>query len=88
MGVRPFEVGLAVRRWQNREDETRFPMAIVEIYKRGYTQPVDNAEDKREALGLPGKPPVIGDYPEVQEKFRSMLMSFKMIDDQSYMFGG
>ncbi len=88
MGVRPFEVGLAIRRWQNSEDETRFPMAIVDIYKRGYTQAVGNVEEKREALGLEPKPPIITEDPELHQQFKDMLMSVQIISDQDYLFGG
>ena len=40
MNVMPFEMILAIRQWQCRNDETLIPSAIVEIYKRGYTQAV------------------------------------------------
>lgn len=87
MGVRPFEVGLAIRRWQCKNDETRLPMAFVDIYKRGYTQPVGENEELRVSLGLAAKPPVIGERPELQERFRQMLLGIPMIEANSYMFG-
>ncbi len=38
--VMPFEMILAIRQWQCKNDETLIPSAIVEIYKRGFTQAV------------------------------------------------
>ena len=87
MGVRPFEVGLAIRRWQCKNDETRLPMAFVDLYKRGYTQAVGEVGELRASLGLNPKPPIITEQPELQERFRQMLLSIQMIEDNSYMFG-
>ncbi len=53
MNVMPFEMILAIRQWQCRNDETLMPSAIVEIYKRGYTQAVGVNTELRESLGLP-----------------------------------
>ena len=53
MNVMPFEMILAIRQWQCRNDETLIPSAIVEIYKRGYTQAVGVNTELRESLGLP-----------------------------------
>jgi heterodisulfide reductase subunit C len=36
MNVMPFEMILAIRQWQCRNDETLAPSAIVEIYKWGF----------------------------------------------------
>ncbi|GAB4329948.1 MAG: 4Fe-4S dicluster domain-containing protein [Candidatus Abyssubacteria bacterium] len=88
MDVKPFELCLAVRRWQSRSDETRIPPSIVEIYGRGYTQAVERNTEQRKALGLPEKLPAITEYPEMLEKFRAMLMQTKVISDNAYMFEG
>lgn len=87
MDVRPFEVGLAVRRWQCRNDETRIPPSIVDIYKRGYTQAVGEVEELRRSVGLDGSPPVITAFPELHERFKRMLLKVQIISDNSYMLG-
>ena len=86
MGVNPFEVGLAIRRWQCKNDETRIPMATTEVYKRGYTQAVEKVQDLRKSVGLEDTLPTISEHPEVQKKFRSMLMEVEMIKENDYMF--
>lgn len=40
MDVKPFELILAIRKWQSYNDVSYFPTSVVEIYKRGYTQAV------------------------------------------------
>ena len=86
MDVKPFEVGLAIRRWQCRNDETRIPMAIVDLYQRGYTQAVGEVGELREELGLPPAP-VITEHPELLDKFRKLMMQVEIISDNAYMFG-
>ena len=88
MGVRPFEIGLAIRRWQCRNDETRIPQGIVELYKRGYTQPVDHADDLRASVGLIDPPPVISKNEQLLEQFREVLMGVEIIEDNDFMFAG
>lgn len=87
MGVRPFEVGLAVRKWQCANDETRIPPAIVDLYTRGYSMPVGANPDLREELGLEREMPLITKDPELHEKWKKVLMSVKLIKDNDYMFG-
>jgi hypothetical protein len=87
MEVKPFELCLAIRRWQCRNDGTRVPLSTTEIYDRGYTQPVDKADAVRESVGLTGRLPVIGDDPDLLAKFRSMLMETEVVNENSYMFG-
>ena len=86
MGVKPFEIGLAIRRWQCRNDETRIPPGTVELYKRGYTQPVDKAQDIRASVGLTEKLPTLSELPEQLEAFRAMLMEIEIIQDNDYMY--
>ncbi len=86
MGIRPFEIGLAIRRWQCRNDETRIPMGTVELYKRGYTQPVDKADELRASVGLTERLPVLPDDPEQLDAFRAMLMEVEIIEDNDYMY--
>ena len=86
MGVEPFEVVLALRRWQCRNDETRIPMASAEIYKRGYTQPVDKAEEVRATVGLTAQLPTINLFPELHQQFKDMLMQIDVIKNADYMF--
>jgi heterodisulfide reductase subunit C len=88
MQVKPFELCLAVRRWQCRNDGTRVPLSTTEIYHRGYTQPVDKADAIRESVGLSERLPVIGDAPDLLAKFRSMLMATEVVNENSYMFEG
>ena len=86
MGIRPFEIGLAIRRWQCRNDETRIPQSTVELYGRGYTQPVDNAENLREEVGLEDAPFALSKHPEELAEFRKLLMGIEIIEENSYMF--
>ncbi len=86
MGVEPFEVCLAVRRWQCHNDETRIPMASAEIYKRGYTQPVEKVGKLRATVGLTEKLPTINEYPELHQHFKDMLMQIEVIKNADYMF--
>ena len=88
MGVNPFEIVLEIRRWQCRNDETRIPPSIVEIYNRGYTQPVDAAKEVRESVGLKETLPTLPELPELQKKFQDMLMEIEIIKQNDYMFGG
>ena len=88
MDVKPFELCLAVRKWQCANDPTRIPTAIVEIYNRGYTQPVDRNTEQRRALGLPEKLPVLTEYPELLARFREMLMQTEIIQANDFMFKG
>lgn len=86
MGVDPFEVCLAIRKWQCHNDETRIPMATAEVYKRGYTQPVEKVDELRASVGLTERLPVITDRPELLSGFQKMLMSLEVIQDVDYMF--
>ncbi len=86
MGVNPFEVGLAIRRWQCKNDETRIPMATTEVYKRGYTQAVEKVQALRESVGLTEKLPSITEDAEALKKFRAMLMEVEMINDNDFMY--
>lgn len=87
MNVMPFEMILAIRQWQCRNDETRVPPAIVEIYKRGYTQAVGVNTALRDSLGLP-QLNTITNNPEQLQFFREMLMKTQVVSDNDYMFGG
>ena len=86
MDVKPFELCLAIRRWQSANDETRIPPSLVELYNRGYTQAVEKNTEQRKALGLPEKLPVITDFPELLKKFQEMLMKTPVISENDYMF--
>ena len=87
MDVKPFEMILAIRKWQSANDETRVPPSIVEIYKRGYTQAVGVNTETRKALGLP-ELKTITNNPEQLELFREMLMKTPVVSANDYMFGG
>jgi heterodisulfide reductase subunit C len=87
MNVMPFEMILSIRQWQCRNDETLVPSAIVEIYKRGYTQAVGVNTELRESLGLPPLN-TITNNPEQLELFREMLMKTQVVSDNDYMFKG
>ena len=86
MNVRPFELCLAIRRWQCKNDETRLPTSVIEIYKRGYTQPVEKGDDLRKSVGLVEKLPVITEFPELLKKFQAMLMETELVRNNEYMF--
>jgi heterodisulfide reductase subunit C2 len=88
MGVSPFELCLAIRKWQCKNDGTRVPLSTTEVYHRGYTQPVEKAESIRSSVGLTERLPVIGDDPDLLAKFRSMLMETEVVKENSYMYEG
>lgn len=88
MGVDPFEVNLAIRRWQCRNDETRIPPSVVEIYHTGYTQAVSKVTELRRSVGLTDPPPTITDLPELHARFQKMLMRIEILEENDYMFGG
>lgn len=88
MGVHPFEVCLAVRRWQARKDETFIPMALAEIYETGHTQALGRVQELRKALGLEEIPPTIVKFPELLARFQAMLRSTSVVRDNEYMFRG
>ena len=82
--VKPFELLLAIRRWQCREDDTRLPPVLPELYERGYTQAVEGGE-MRAAVGLE-KLAAISEFPDLLEKFRAMLMEIEVVKKNDYMF--
>ncbi len=86
MDVKPFELGLAIRRWQCRNDETRIPPSTTELYKRGTTQAVSEAGELRASVGLTEKLPVVTEFPELLEKLRKMLMSIEIVEENDYMY--
>jgi heterodisulfide reductase subunit C len=87
MNVMPFELILAIRQWQCRNDETLIPPAIVEIYTRGYTQAVGVNTELRESLGLPPLPTITNNRKQLG-LFREMLMKTQIVSDNVYMFRG
>jgi heterodisulfide reductase subunit C len=87
MGVKPFELCLAIRRWQCRNDETRIPQSLPEVFERGYTQPVEKVKALRESLGLEELPTLV-QYPELLKRFQSMLKKTHIIKENDYMFKG
>ena len=87
MDVKPFELILAIRKWQSASDPTYIPPAIVDIYRRGYTQPVGVNTALRDKLGLPDLP-TITKQPEKLKLFREMLMKTPVINENDYMFMG
>ena len=82
--AKPFEIVLAIRRWQCKEDDTRIPPPLPEIYERGYTQPVEGG-DMREKLELP-KILTLSEFPEDLKKFQAMLMEIEIVKQNDYMF--
>lgn len=87
MGVHPFEVCLAIRRWQSKNDETYIPPAVTEIFERGHTQAVDKAQELRKSVGLEEVPHTIVKFPELLKKFQDMLMKTELVKENEYMFG-
>ncbi len=85
MGVRPFELNLAIRRWQCRNDETRIPQSLPELFNEGYMQPVSRAVELRKSVGLP-EMPTIDKNPEMFERFQEMLMKTGVVRENGYMF--
>lgn len=86
MGVRPFEVGLAIRRWQSRKDESYIPLAVTEVFQRGHTQPVEKVRELRKSVGLEEIPPTVVKFPELLNKFQAMLRETELVRENDYMF--
>jgi heterodisulfide reductase subunit C len=87
MGVKPFELCLAIRRWQCRNDETRIPQSLPELFERGYSQPVEKAKALRKSVGLEELPTLVR-FPELLKKFQSMLRETAIVRENDYMFKG
>ena len=85
MGVRPFELGLAIRRWQCRNDETRIPPSLPDFFKEGYTQPVAKVGELRKSVGLP-EVSAISNRPEMLKQFQDMLEATEIVSKNDYMF--
>ncbi len=84
-GARPFEIVLAIRRWQCLEDETYIPAgALSEIYERGHTQNVLNP--LREELELP-EIKTVAKSKEMLEKLRTILRETDVVKKHGYLFG-
>jgi hypothetical protein len=64
------------------------PLSTTEIYARGYTQAVDKADAVRASVGLTDHLPVIGDDPDLLDRFRRMLMETDLVSENSFMFEG
>ena len=88
MGVKPFELCLAIRKWQCKNDGTRVPLSTTEVYHRGYTQPVEKAEAIRKSVGLTEHLPVTSDDPDLLTRFRNMLMETEVVKENSFMYEG
>ena len=86
MGVHPFEVCLAIRRWQSHNDETYIPQSLPEVFERGHTQPVEKVKVLRRSVGLEEVPPTIARFPDLLEKFRSMLRQTEIVEEHDFMF--
>jgi heterodisulfide reductase subunit C/glycine cleavage system H lipoate-binding protein len=85
--VMPFEMILAIRQWQCRNDETLIPSAIVEIYKRGFTQAVGVNTELRDSLGLPHLNTITNNQEQLK-LFQEMLMKTQIVSENDYMFSG
>lgn len=85
MGVKPFEFCLAIRRWQCRNDETRFPQSLPELFERGYTQPVEKSQSIRASVGLGDLSLLVHD-PDLLKRFQAMLRETSIVKENSYMF--
>jgi len=85
-GVKPFEVGLAIRRWQCRQDVTYIPPSLPELFETGHTQPVHKVGELRKSVGLEEKPPSVACSPEALERFRKMLKETEVVQSAPYMF--
>jgi len=87
-GVHPFEVGLAIRRWQCRQDETYLPPSLPELFETGHTQAVHKVGELRRSVGLDEAPPSVVTVPELLERFQRMLRETEVVKSHDYMFKG
>ena len=88
MNVHPFDVCLAIRRWQSQKDETYIPTAVTELFERGHTQALEKVKELRKSVGLEEVPPTVVKFPELLEKFRAMLRQTELVRNNDYMFRG
>ncbi len=79
----PFEIVLAVRRWQCKEDDTYVPLVLGEIFSRGHTQNVLNPI--RKELGLP-EIRTVANNEEALRKFREIIKETNVYKKYSYIF--
>ncbi|MFC1919313.1 4Fe-4S dicluster domain-containing protein [Chloroflexota bacterium] len=86
MGVHPFEVSLAIRRWQSRKDESYIPPSVPEVFETGHTQPVNKVQELRRSVGLEEVPPTIVKFPELLRDFQKMLRETDIVKENDYMF--
>ncbi|MDD5590710.1 MAG: 4Fe-4S dicluster domain-containing protein [Dehalococcoidales bacterium] len=86
MGVHPFEVCLAIRRWQSKKDETYIPTAVTQLFQEGHTQPVGKAQGLRRSVGLEEVPPTIVKFPDLLDKFQTMLRETELVRENDYLF--
>ena len=86
MDVKPFELCLAIRRWQSQKDETYIPQAATEIFERGHTQPVEKAQELRKSVRLEEVPASVVKFPELLKKFQDMLEQTDIVKKNDYMF--
>jgi len=85
-GAEPFEIVLAIRRWQCHEDETYIPLVLGEIYERGHTQNVLGNPELRKELELP-EIKTVAALNDMLEKFREMLRETDVVKKHGYIFG-
>jgi len=88
MGVHPFEVGLAIRRWQCRKDQTYLPPSLPEVFAQAHTQSVHKVKDLRKSVGVPEQPPSVVIMPDAMKKFQEMLRATKVVQDNDFVFKG
>ena len=86
MDVKPFEICLAIRRWQSCKDETYIPPSVGEIFSRGHTQPVEKVQELRLSVKLEEVPPTVIEFPELLSKFQDMLEQTEIVRNNNYMF--
>lgn len=86
-GVKPFEVGLAIRRWQCRKDETYLPPSLPELYEIGHTQAVHKVGELRRSVGLNEQTTSVVTDDESIKKFQEMLNETDVVKSAPYMFG-
>lgn len=84
--IRPFEIGIAIRRWQARKDETYIPAPATEVFQTGHTQAVGKVQELRKSVGLEELPPTIVKFPELLAKFQDMLEETEIVKNNKYLF--
>ena len=85
MDVKPFELILAIRKWQSTMMKQEFHLLLLKFIKGDNTQAVGMNVKLRKSLGLP-ELKTITSMPEQMKLYQEMLMKTPVVKENDYMF--